>query len=147
MATVNPYLNFGGNCEEAFDFYKSVFGGEFLTIMRFNEMPAEELDESHQMAESEGEKIMHVSLPIGQGSILMGSDTPEAMGPVTMGHNFSISIDTDSHEEATRLFEGLSAGGQVTMPLDKVFWGGYFGMLTDKYGVQWMISYDDSQPN
>ena len=118
MAAVNPYVNFSGNCEEAFNFYRSVFGGEFLTKMRFNDVPAE-----YQMAESEGEKIMHVALPIGQGTILMGSDRPAAMGPTTAGNNFYIAINPASEEEATRLFKGLSAGGQVTMPLEKAFWG------------------------
>ena len=140
MTAINPYLNFDGNCEEAFDFYKSVFGGEFLTVMRFKDVPAE-----YQMAESEGQKIMHVALPIGQGTILMGSDTPAAMGPVTNGNNYSIAIGTESEAEAARLFKGLSAGGQVTMPLDKAFWGAYFGMLTDKFGIQWMVSYDYNQ--
>jgi PhnB protein len=142
MKAVNPYLNFSGNCEEAFNFYKSVFGGEFLTVMRFKDVPAEELDESHQLPDSEGEKIMHVALPLGPGTILMGSDTPSTMGSVTTGTNFSISISTDNEAEATELFNKLSAGGQVTMPLDKAFWGDYFGMLTDKFGVQWMVSYD-----
>jgi PhnB protein len=140
MTVVNPYLNFNGNCEEAFNFYKSVFGGEFVTVMRFKDVPAE-----YQMAKSESEKIMHVALPIGQGTILMGSDTPAAMGPVTNGNNFSIAISTETETEATRLFNRLSAGGQVTMPLDKTFWGAYFGMLTDKFGIQWMVSYDYNQ--
>lgn len=140
MAVINPYLAFNDNCEEAFNFYKSVFGGEFAVVMRFKEMPAE-----YQGAESEGEKIMHMALPIGQGTILMGSDTPAGMGPVTNGNNFSITISVDSEAEADRLFKGLSAGGQVTMPIDKVFWGDYFGMLTDKFGVQWMVSYSYNQ--
>ena len=145
MKAVNPYVNFNGNCEEAFEFYRSVFGGEFLTVMRFKEVPAEELDESHQLPASEAEKIMHIALPLGQGTILMGSDIPEAMGAVTIGDNFSISISADSEAEATDLFNGLSAGGQVTMPLDKTFWGAVFGMLTDKFGIQWMVSYDYDQ--
>jgi PhnB protein len=140
MAAINPYLNFSGNCEEAFNFYKSVFGGEFLTKMRFKEAPAE-----YQMAENEGEKIMHVALPIGQGTILMGSDRPSAMGPTTNGNNYSISINTTSEQEAAKLFQGLSAGGQVTMPLEKAFWGAYFGMFTDKFGIQWMVNYDYNQ--
>ncbi len=140
MTAVNPYLNFSGNCEEAFDFYQSVFGGEFIMVMRFKDVPAE-----YQMAASEAEKIMHVSLPIGPGTILMGSDTPAAMGPTTTGNNFSISISTDSQAEATKLFNGLSASGQITMPLDKTFWGAYFGMCTDKFGIQWMVSYDLNQ--
>jgi PhnB protein len=138
VKAVNPYLNFSDTCEEAFNFYKSVFGGEFVTVMRFKETPAEVME----VPASEAEKIMHMALPIGQGTILMGSDVPEAMGAVTTGTNFAISISTDSEAEATTLFNKLSAGGQVTMPLEKAFWGDYFGMLTDKFGVQWMVSYD-----
>ena len=139
MTTINPYLSFSDNCKEAFNFYRSIFGGEFAMVMRFKDMPFEQMDES------EGEKIMHVALPIGQGTILMGSDVPEAMGSVTTGNNFSISISTDSEAEATALFNKLSAGGQVTMPLDKASWGDYFGMCTDKFGIQWMVSYDYNQ--
>jgi PhnB protein len=140
MTVINPYLGFNDNCEEAFNFYKSVFGGEFAAVMRFKDVPAE-----FQMPESEGEKIMHMALPIGQGTMLMGSDTPAGMEPATPGNNVSIVISTESEEEADRLFKGLSAGGQVTMPLEKAFWGDYFGMLTDKYGVHWMVSYDYNQ--
>jgi len=140
MTTLNPYLNFDGNCEEAFNFYKSVFGGEFATVMRYTEMPAE-----FQMPESEAQKIMHMALPVGQGSMLMGSDTPAPMGPTVIGSNVSISITAASEAEATRLFNGLSTDGQVTMPLDKAFWGDYFGMLTDKFGVQWLVSYSYNQ--
>ncbi|MCG3206732.1 MAG: hypothetical protein FOGNACKC_00331 [Anaerolineae bacterium] len=140
MTTINPYLNFSDHCEDAFNFYRSVFGGEFAMVMRFKDVPPE-----YQMGEGEAEKIMHIALPIGPGTILMGSDTPAAMGPVNNGSNFSIAISTDSEAEATRLFNGLSAGGQVSMPLDKTFWGAYFGMLTDKFGVQWMVSYDYNQ--
>ncbi len=140
MKAVNPYLNFSGNCEEAFNFYQSVFGGEFAAQMRFKDVPAE-----YQMDASEGEKIMHIALPIGQATVLMGSDRPAAMGPTTTGNNSSISISTESEAEATRVFNGLSAGGQVTMPLEKAFWGSYFGMLTDRFGIQWMVSYDYNQ--
>ncbi|MBA4167149.1 MAG: VOC family protein [Chitinophagaceae bacterium] len=136
MAAVNPYLTFNGNCGEAFDFYKSVFGGAFVMKSRFKDIPSE-----NKMSETEGEKIMHVSLPIGK-TILMGSDRSEFHGEGIMGNNFSISINTDSEEEATKIFNGLSAGGQVTMPLEKTFWNAYFGMLTDKYDVQWMVNYD-----
>ncbi|MCB0213152.1 MAG: VOC family protein [Anaerolineae bacterium] len=145
MKAINPYLNFNGNCEEAFNFYKSVFGGEFVMLMRFKDMPAEEMDEEHQISDSEGQKIMHVSLPVGQGAILMGSDVPSAMGTVQNGSNFAIAISADSEAETDEIFNGLSAGGQVTMPLDKMFWGAYFGMLTDKFGIQWMVSYDYPQ--
>jgi len=138
MKAVNPYLNFNGNCEAAFEFYKSIFGGEFATVMRFKETPAEIME----VSAGEAEKIMHMALPIGQGTMLMGSDVPEAMGAVTPGDNFAIVISADSEAEATKVFNKLSAGGQVTMPLDKTFWGDYFGMLTDRFGVQWMVSYD-----
>jgi PhnB protein len=114
MAAINPYLNFNGNCEEAFSFYKSVFGGDFLTLMRYKEMHSEE-----NLPASEGEKIMHVALPIGHGTILMGGDVLEAMGKATIGTNFSIAINPESEEEATRLFNGLSAGGQIGIPLDQ----------------------------
>jgi PhnB protein len=137
MATINPYLNFNGNTEEVFNFYKSVFGGEFTTISRFKEAPSE-----YKMSEKEGEKIMHISLPIGEGTTLMGSDVPEVMGKAIGGNNFSISINTTSEEEAHKLFNGLSAGGKVMMPLEKTFWGSLFGMFTDKFNIQWMVSYN-----
>ncbi|MEO7384454.1 MAG: VOC family protein [Novosphingobium sp.] len=138
MTIVNPYLSFDGNCEEAFNFYKSVFGGEFLRIVRFKDVPSEQ-----SMPEAEREKIMHVALPIGQGTtVLMASDKPAAYGQLKMGNNFSISINTESEEEATNLFNGLSAGGQIIMPLYKAFWNAYFGMFTDKFGIQWMVNYD-----
>jgi PhnB protein len=140
MASLNPYLNFNGNADEAFDFYKSVFGTEYQAIMRFKDVPAE-----YQGSESEKEKIMHVSLPIGGGTILMGSDVPGSMGKATNGTNFFIAINTDSQEEADKLFNGLSAGGKVLMPLDKTFWGAYFGMLKDKFDVQWMVSFEYNQ--
>lgn len=140
MATINPYLNFNGNCEEAFNFYRSVFGGEFLNLQRFKDVPP-----AGQLPAEEGEWIMHVSLPIGQGTILMGSDGPSAMGKGTPGDNFHISIQTDNDEETDRLFNGLAAGGQVTMPLEQAFWGARFGMLVDKFGVQWMINQENGQ--
>jgi PhnB protein len=138
---INPYLTFPGNCEEAFNFYRSVFGGNFPYIGRFNEMPPQE--GQPPMPESEGSKIMHISLHIGKHSILMGSDSSEAFGHATnIGNNFSISINATSEAEADKLYNGLSAGGQTTMPMSKTFWGSYFGMLTDKFGIQWMVSYD-----
>lgn len=145
MAALNPYLNFDGNCEEAFNFYQAVFGGEFLSKMRFKDTPGEQTADSHQMPESEGEKLMHISLPIGHGTVLMGSDRPAAMGPTTIGNNYSISINAESEEEADKLFKGLSAGGQVIMPLEKAFWGAYFGMFTDKFGIQWMVNHEYNQ--
>ena len=141
MASVNPYLSFNGNCEEAFDFYKSVFGGEFAMKSRFGEMPSE-----HNCSEAEANKIMHVALPIGKDSILMGSDQPDGYGPLSEGNNFNIAVSPDSEEQATGIFNGLSAGGQVVMPMEKTFWGAYFGMLKDKYGIQWMVNYQFEQP-
>ena len=143
MATVNIYLNFNGNCEEAFTFYKSVFGGEFPYIGRFGEMPPAE---NYTVPESDANKIMHVSLPISKETVLMGSDTagPMAAG-FTVGNNFSISINAESKEEAEKLFNGLSAGGTVKMPLAKTFWSECFGMFTDKFGINWMMSFDGNQ--
>lgn len=140
MASINPYLNFSGTCEEAFNFYKSVFGGEFLDFQRFRDVP----DEA-QLPNDEGEMIMHVSLPIGNNALLMGSDRPASMGQVTSGDNVHVSIQSDNDEETEKLFYGLAAGGQVTMPLQETFWGARFGMLTDKFGIQWMINQDNSQ--
>jgi PhnB protein len=140
MASVNIYLNFNGNCEAAFTFYKSVFGGEFPYIGRFGEMPP---SENYTVPESEANKIMHVSQPISKETVLMGSDTagPMAAG-FTVGNNFSISINAESKEEAEKLFNGLSVGGNVTMPLSKTFWSECFGMFTDKFGIAWMVSFD-----
>lgn len=136
MAAINPYLNFNGNTEEAFNFYKSVFGGDFNMVMRFSDIPQE------HKSESAGAQIMHISLPIGKGTMLMGSDVPESYGKAVMGTNFYISITADSKEEADKLYAGLSNGGQPFMPMDDAFWGSYFGMLKDKFDVQWMISFD-----
>lgn len=139
MATVNLYLNFNGNTEEAFAFYQSVFGAAFTAFQRFKDTP-----DGGNMPAQEGEKIMHVALPIGPGVALMGTDRPESMPKVTFGTNFSISLDARSLAEATQLYRALSAGGQATMPLEKMFWGAHFGTLTDKFGVQWMVSYNES---
>lgn len=139
MAAINPYLNFNGTAEEAFNFYKSVFGGEFAMVQKFKDVPSE-----FQMSPSEGEKIMHIALPIGKGNVLMGSDVPEKYGKVNVGSNFNISINTASKKEAEDLFKGLSSGGTITMPIADTFWGAYFGMLTDKFGIQWMVSYDSN---
>lgn len=137
MAAVNPYLTFKDNCEEAFNFYKSVFGTEFLTFAKFKDMPPSE------DAPPPGDGVMHVALPIGEGTVIMGSDAPGGYGEaLIIGNNFSISINTESREEATRIFDGLSAGGQVTMPLNETFWGAFFGMFTDKFGIQWMVNHD-----
>ncbi len=142
MATTNTYLNFNGNCEEAFNFYKSVFGVEFNYIGRFGEMPE---SEDYKVPESDKGKIMHVSLPIGT-SILMGSDVGGDWAPTyVQGNNFSVSITPESKEEADKLFEGLSTGGQVTMPMADTFWGAYFGMFIDKFGINWMINLEQHQ--
>jgi PhnB protein len=142
---LNPYLTFDGNCEDAFNFYKSVFGGKFGYVGRFREMPQVE---GMKVPDTEGDKIMHISLPISKESILMGSDSFEAFGNATIaGNNFSVSITVPSQAKADKLFNGLSTGGKVTMPMNNTFWGSYFGMLTDKFGIQWMISYDKNPGN
>jgi len=139
MATVNPYLNFAGNTEEAFLFYKSVFGGEFLAQQRFKDTP-----EAGRLPEGDRDKIMHIALPIGNGNILMATDALESMGhQLTVGNNFSLSVNAESKEEADRLYNNLSEGGKATMPMQQAFWGSYFGMLTDRFGIQWMVSFDE----
>lgn len=136
MATLNPYLNFNGNTEEVFNFYKSVFGGEFIVLQRFADSPGCE-----GMPAGDQQKIMHVALSVG-GNILMGTDITPPMAPATYGTGISLSIDTSSEDEAKSLFEKLSYNGTVTMGLEKTFWGALFGMLTDQYGIQWMVNYD-----
>ena len=143
MATVNIYLTFNGDCEQAFDFYKSILGGEYVSISRFKEMPE---SPEFEITESDKEKIMHVTLPISKETMLMGSDTAAASAAnFKQGNNFSISITADSKEEADRLFGGLSEGGKIIMPMNMTFWESYFGMLTDKFGVQWMVSFDEAR--
>ena len=143
MATVNVYLTFNGNCEEAFLFYQSVFGGEFPYLGRFKDIPQED---GNKADPAMAEKIMHISLPISKETSLMGSDTGgEWASSFKEGNNFSISINADTREEADRIFNGLSAGGKVTMPMDKTFWGDYFGMWTDKFGINWMMSFNENQ--
>jgi PhnB protein len=144
MTLVNVYLNFDGNCEDAFNFYKSVFGGEFSYIGKYKDMPPQE--GMPALTAEEGNKIMHVGLPISKETALMGSDAGGAWcGKVEQGNNFSISITADSKTEADRFFNGLSAGGNVTMPMNKTFWGDYFGMFTDKFGINWMVSFSEQQ--
>ena len=138
MALINPYINFNGNAEEAFTFYKSVFGGEFAQVMRFKDMASSEFP----ISEKEENKIMHIALPIGQ-NVLMANDVPESMGTVNENENRSkISISAESREEADKLFNGLSAGGQVEFPMSDSPWGSYFGMFRDKYGIEWMVDFD-----
>ena len=141
MATVNPYLNFQGNTEEAFLFYKSVFGGEFLMLQRFKDTP-----HGAQLSDTDKEKIMHISLNIGKGTILMATDALESFGQTPIvGTNFSLAISPDSEEQANEFFKNLSAGGKIMMPLEKMFWGAYFGALTDKFGIQWMVNYEEKK--
>ena len=138
MALINPHINFNGNAEEAFTFYKSVFGVEFARVVRFKEMSNPE----YPVAEKEANKIMHIALPIGK-NVLMGNDVPEILGKVNEKENRSkISISAQSKEEADKLFNGLSAGGEIEMPMEDSPWGSYFGMFRDKYGIEWMIDYD-----
>jgi PhnB protein len=138
MATLNPYLNFDDTCAAAFDLYQSVFGGTFTSKVLFKDAPT---PDGKPLSPEDENKIMHVSLPIGE-VVLMGSDRPCGMGKTTFGDNISISIAASSKEEADRLFSGLSAGGKVTMPMNNTFWGAYFGMFTDKFGIHWLINYD-----
>jgi len=139
MAQINPYIHFNGNAEEAFSFYKSVFGGEFAMVTRFKDMSIPE----RPISESEADKIMHIALPIGKGSVLMGSDTPEFMWKQNEHENRSkIVISAETKEEAEAIFNGLSVGGEVEMPLENTPWGSYFGMFRDKYGIEWMIDFD-----
>lgn len=143
MAQVHPYLTFDGTCEAAFTFYKSIFGGEFPYIGKYADMPP---TEGFDIPESEAQKIMHVSLKLGAGTTLMGCDSSPAFGQQHIqGTNFSVYITAETKEEADRIFNGLSAGGTVTMPLADTFWGSYFGMFTDKFGILWMIGYDECE--
>lgn len=147
MAKVSVYLNFVDKTEEAFNYYKSIFGGEFVGgIMRFGDVPSQE--GQPPMKDSEKNLVMHVDLPILGGCHLMGTDAPESMGfKVTAGNNIHISLEPDSKDEANRLFEALSKNGKVTMPLQDMFWGAYYGSCTDKYGVQWMINVPNALKN
>lgn len=138
MAHINPHINFNGNAEEAFTFYKSVFGGEFSMIVRFKDMSNPEFP----VAPNEADKIMYIALPIGKNT-LMANDVPEMMGRVNeREHRSKISVSAESKEEADKLFAGLSAGGDVEMPIADSPWGSYFGMFRDKYGIEWMIEFD-----
>lgn len=140
MAKINPYLHFLGNAEEAFNFYKSVFGGEFAALQRFGELPG---CEEMNLSEADKEKLMHVALPISDGHVLMATD---AVGKhaedAVIGNNVSLSVGAETKDEADKIFNGLAAGGDVTMPIADAFWGAYFGMCKDKFGVNWMINYD-----
>lgn len=138
MALINPYINFNGNSEEAFVFYKSIFGGEFAQVTRFEDLSSPEFP----VAEHEANKIMHIALPIGR-NVLMGNDVPEYMGRVNENENRSkIAVSAESREEAEKLFSGLSAGGNIEVPMGQSPWGSYFGMFRDKYGIEWTVDFD-----
>ena len=143
MAKMNPYLNFDGTAEEAFTFYKSVFGGEFVGVHKMSEAPGTE-----QMPENERNRVMHIALPIDANTTLMASDIIPSMGhKLDVGNNVHISLHPSSREEAERLFNGLSAGGKVEMPLQDTFWGAYYGNFQDKFGINWMINFDSNAAN
>jgi PhnB protein len=138
MATINPYINFNGNAEEAFNFYKSVFGGEFASIVRFKDIASAEFP----VPENEANKIMRIVLPIG-GSTLIANDVPESMGRVSENENRSkIAVNAETKEEADKLFNGLSVGGKVEMPMAESPWGTYFAMFRDKFGIEWTVEFD-----
>ena len=139
MITVNPYLTFNGNCQEAFNHYRKVFGGEFETIQRFSDEPGGK----HSPADAN--RILHVALPLSKGYTLMGSDRTSSMPDGTAGENISLSINTETKKDADRVFNGLAEGGKVTMPIADTFWGSYFGMVNDKFGIQWMVSFSESR--
>ncbi len=137
---LDTYLHFGGNCREAFEFYRSLFGGEFTFYSTFGEGPSD----MPPVPDDEKDRVMHVSLPIGSNT-LMGSDSTSAFGPPpTVGNNYSVSISADSREETDRLFAGLSEGGNVAMQPQDMFWGAYFGMCTDRFGINWMLNCEAS---
>lgn len=142
MSLIVPYLNFNGNTEEAFNFYKSVFGGDFTSVQRFGDTP-----HAGDIPSTQSSKIMHLSLQIDQDTLLLGSDNLESMGmpPLVRGTNFSLSCHPKSVEEGTRLFNALAAGGQVLMPFEKVFWGAHFGMLIDQFGIKWLFNAADGE--
>lgn len=136
MKAINPYLNFPGNAEEAFIFYRSVFGGEFSALRRFGEVPGCEVSSADR------DKIMHIALPLPNGAALMGTDACASMGhQLRVGNNFYLTLETDSEAETLALFASLSAGGKIEMPPQKMFWGALFGMCADRYGIQWMVNY------
>lgn len=139
MLTVNPYLTFNGNCEEAFEFYSAALSRPLASLSRFGDMPQ---DSGRPLSEEDKKKVLHATLPISDETILMGSDTVGNDSP-QMGTNISLSINVDARPDADRIFKALSEGGTVTMPLQDTFWGAYFGMWTDKFGIHWMINYDD----
>jgi PhnB protein len=142
MTTINPYIHFNGNAEQAFKFYQSIFGGEFQNLVRFKDMPIP----GRPDPDPEADKIMHISLPIGEHNFLMGSDTPEFMGKHNENETRSkLFISAKSKLEADNIFNGLVENANVEMPIDNSPWGTYFGMLRDKYGLEWMVEYNHNQ--
>ncbi len=142
MAQINPHINFNGNAEEAFTFYKSVFGGEFTKVIRFKDLPS---NPDFTIPESEANKLMHIALPIGHG-FLFANDILEIMGRVDENENRSkITISAESKEEAYKVFIGLSAGGQVEIPMNENPDGTYFAMFRDKFGIEWMVKFDSKE--
>ena len=141
MTKITAYVNYNGNCEEAFNFYANIFEGSSLSFDRFSSMP-----NADQMPESDQNKIMHAALTLENQGLIMGSDVVQGMsGEVTFGNNFGLTLQPDSEAETIRLFNALSAGGTVTMPLEKTFWNATFGMFVDKFGINWMVNYDHAQ--
>ncbi|MEY2830280.1 MAG: hypothetical protein RIQ33_2138 [Bacteroidota bacterium] len=140
MTQLVPYLNFMGNTEEAFNFYKSVLGGEFVTFSRFSDTPGA----ADNLPENEKNKIMHIALKVNDSITLMATDLLESMGhKLNIGNQISLSLNAESKEEADRIFNGLSVDAkEIEMPIQDTFWGAYFGIWIDKFGVQWMINYD-----
>jgi PhnB protein len=141
MKTTNITLAFNGNAEEAFNFYKSVFGGQFIHVQRMSDIPG---DHSHQMAPGEANRILHMALPIGS-AVLSGMDVPVKMPASVFGTNFMVQAETESEAETDKIYNGLAEGGRISIALGHQFWGSYFGMLTDKFGIQWMVSYTKQQ--
>ena len=138
MSTINPYLNFRDKTEAAFNFYKSIFGGEIITMMRYKDSP-----EGGKVQAADADKIMHATIKLDNGLTLMATDVLDYMGHQFIdGNNFSLSVDADTQPEADKIFNGLATNGKITMGLQKTFWGAYFGMLVDPFGVQWMVNYD-----
>lgn len=138
MTRLHSYLNFAGNAEEAFNFYRSVFGGEFSSLVRFKDLPMEGV----HIPEEDQEKMMHIALPIGEDDILMASDTLESLGQkLEPGNNAYISVHPETKEETDKIFNALSGGGEIEMPIADQPWGDYYGALKDKFGVMWMVSY------
>lgn len=141
MAQINPHILFKGNTEEAFSFYKSVFGGEYAMLTRMKDLPN---DPNNPISESEMNKIIYIALPIGKSAMLMASDVAEKFmeQDLVTGNRYTISISAESKDEADKLFNGLSAGGQIELPIEESHWGSYFGMFADKFGIQWMVEFN-----